>query len=1549
MANPFDQFDAGHKTSNNPFDQFDANNPSAPARKPGATGFGMVGELFHDLTHDGPADHDPNAIEQGIMKVAGSKPIQGAKATFKQAAVSGLFAEPTRMVMEGLNVGRKPGESDAAFHQRYNQALIAARQQTKADADAARVGSYGPDSTVGDKAARLGQQALNTGANIVANPEYFLLPGGGVGKTAIGRVANAGAVNAGIGSISDAAAQLMDQAEGVKKDFDIKQNLESTITSGLFGAGLHGTIEVAPFVQQLFSKRGMDTKPAADPRSRTTSPMTGDTVQLNPEEQAQFKDLLRTGSVDDIKNFLNTKQGPKPSWSEVNQLVNFRDNLPAQFIGKDKFDQAAGEHQVELKRQVLENHVNEKTAGWKNAPQIEVSPTPEHIADPQIRAQALKDDADGRALGFLGADGKVRMFSDRIHDPDTASAVLYHEALGHHGLAEKFGARLDQTLQTLMDRNVNQFSKHVDAWQKENPGEYGGDRIRAAEEVLANYSEKGPLKKSWQDALNAAVMQFGRKMGLKLAYSDGEVRNILAMAHDAVINGKPSAVSNGFRGATQNINKYMFTGERAQNFNPNDATTYHAKDGKLRNEIDDYPSKVHEVDRRGDYNLEEVLDHPELYKNYPQLRELPVRFDKLPDGEHGYYETSDPHIGIDVDTDNLHSALLHEVQHAIQHIEGHINDSTPSTTKLNDEAYRSDPLEHEAFATEDRRYFSPEMRAENPPKFMRKPREEAAEADYVAHDIERIYNEIGKDNLEGPVHTWEQDRRAALDLGFSPSQIKALRDRDPGELSTRVRRMQAAANKLDMEIKALNQKLDTPDWTMADQGAYIQKIADFSTIFAKLQGETSEYARALNAAKAARSYTKASMQEVAAMLEDQDSGLASLADDPTNFLRFARKVKELMDTGNDKGAQVLLRRVMKPKWEQYVTSFHMNAMLSGLSTHVKAPLDMMTGITHDLIDHTLAMPVGKMYNFIEGLTGREIKPGVSRLEVVARVYGVTRAVFDHEVYSQTLKALKTGEGSAVLPSGEVIHTAPSHTYMGTANPRLGILSKPTDLIVAQDTYFRSVSISEDLYGMGIREAEKQLKESKLPYTDTDVLTLGATIARDPTATMIKIARKNAERALLLSPNRFTSWIDKVKAYRPGMGFWERVGAWTANNLAPFIRVSANSLLIRTVERSPLQLLSKDTRKTILEGGPEGHIVLSRILYGTVKLGIMWSMADKLKNKLTGEGPDNPDKRKELEAAGWRRNAVHENGRYNTGGTLAMSLNPFDMHNSTAQMVASMREAYEKGANQGQVATGLKLALGSILHDFESESWVDSVAPAVEAANAEGSAAYKIEQFVGEEAKTFVPNLLGQVSRMTNPNRVDTRPDHDGVDPTNLTGAVANSVQSAIPFLNENLPTRYSVYGTPLKTGQTVAGQHTAIPGIQGNGVEETNDPAEIELNRLAQSNLRIVQDDGHILDLSKSALITPVQRTFTLNVDDLQDYQDSGRTDLHVDDNGKVTLTTAQFEEYQRLVGQNIVETVRQEMSTPEWQNMSDEERVLEIKDIQTDIKKAAKEALFDQ
>lgn len=104
-----------------------------------------------------------------------------------------------------------------------------------------------------------------------------------------------------------------------------------------------------------------------------------------------------------------------------------------------------------------------------------------------------------------------------------------------------------------------------------------------------------------------------------------------------------------------------------------------AADGKWRYEIDDSEIKVNRLKAllKGsvtEVSLKEVLEHDALYQAYPNIGDINIRFAALPKGNTGRYSESRNQILLSYDralnADLLKRTLIHEIQHAIQYIEG---------------------------------------------------------------------------------------------------------------------------------------------------------------------------------------------------------------------------------------------------------------------------------------------------------------------------------------------------------------------------------------------------------------------------------------------------------------------------------------------------------------------------------------------------------------------------------------------------------------------------------------------------------------------------------------------------------------------------------------------------------------------------------------------------------------------------------------------------------------------------------------------------------------
>ena len=138
----------------------------------------------------------------------------------------------------------------------------------------------------------------------------------------------------------------------------------------------------------------------------------------------------------------------------------------------------------------------------------------------------------------------------------------------------------------------------------------------------------------------------------------------------------------------------IIQGEKSKLWNPESAAKYEASeatdprqaylesgtyrwyDNKLRQMLSDKDAKVNfklgDVNR-DDLTLKDIYEHPTVYKAYPHLADVPVKFMTLPERYEGGYLPSTNEILINTNRatpNKIEELLPHEIDHAIQHHEG---------------------------------------------------------------------------------------------------------------------------------------------------------------------------------------------------------------------------------------------------------------------------------------------------------------------------------------------------------------------------------------------------------------------------------------------------------------------------------------------------------------------------------------------------------------------------------------------------------------------------------------------------------------------------------------------------------------------------------------------------------------------------------------------------------------------------------------------------------------------------------------------------------------
>lgn len=102
-------------------------------------------------------------------------------------------------------------------------------------------------------------------------------------------------------------------------------------------------------------------------------------------------------------------------------------------------------------------------------------------------------------------------------------------------------------------------------------------------------------------------------------------------------------------------------------------------DGRLRYEIPDKNAKI--VKSPYESTLGEVLDHPELFKAYPHLKDVYTEIDPSLHPKGAYYDPKNNTIVFGKEASKDKSVMMHEIQHAIQEYEGFNKGGAPIEEK----------------------------------------------------------------------------------------------------------------------------------------------------------------------------------------------------------------------------------------------------------------------------------------------------------------------------------------------------------------------------------------------------------------------------------------------------------------------------------------------------------------------------------------------------------------------------------------------------------------------------------------------------------------------------------------------------------------------------------------------------------------------------------------------------------------------------------------------------------------------------------------------------
>lgn len=236
--------------------------------------------------------------------------------------------------------------------------------------------------------------------------------------------------------------------------------------------------------------------------------------------------------------------GTKPSEPEQQEISPPAEDGETPLFARS----AAGQERTPLPVEEVTATVKDLSRGWTNSPQFIVTPTFAEL--PAFIREAAGNDPAGLRGATFRKGNDVYIVADQHTTPSEVKATVFHEALGHSGLQKYFGDTLAAKLQDIYDSNPA-IKTLTDTWLENNPDAYSTVRnrtVRAIEEVLAERSEGGtprlPVIRRALATLKGFLRDFASRFGMKVGYSDADVRAVLARAHGNIRKGAATRAPN---------------------------------------------------------------------------------------------------------------------------------------------------------------------------------------------------------------------------------------------------------------------------------------------------------------------------------------------------------------------------------------------------------------------------------------------------------------------------------------------------------------------------------------------------------------------------------------------------------------------------------------------------------------------------------------------------------------------------------------------------------------------------------------------------------------------------------------------------------------------------------------------------------------------------------------------------------------------------------------------------------------------------------------------
>lgn len=565
--------------------------------------------------------------------------------------------------------------------------------------------------------------------------------------------------------------------------------------------------------------------------------------------------------------------------------------------------------------------------------------------------------------------------------------------------------------------------------------------------------------------------------------------------------------------------------------------------------------------------------------------------------------------------------------------------------------------------------------------------------------------------------------------------------------------------------------------------------------------------------------------------------------------------------------------ITKPGFGKKTEEYFINALLSGPSTHI-----------YNLASNTGVVLTAPLEKYAEAGIGALLRTPdrVTMKEVNARVAGMVQGARDG------LALAKQAFINEDVQSGRQLVEESRKAISGTKGK---IIRLPTRFLAAQDELFKAMHYRGEIAAQAYQRATKESAGDPDKFK-----TLYGQYLDNPPESVKKDAVREAEyRTFQSELGRFGKWLQSgANRFLP------------LRIIFPFVRSPFN-LITYSFERTPLAPVSNRWRKYISGTPRQRNEALAQLTLGSSVVGTMGLLAAN--DMMTGAGPSDPQERAALLATGWQPYSF----KFGETNPVYVPFQRYEPFSTAAGVVADMATMSEYMNDKELERVGAALMF-SVSANLAEKTYLQGATNFFDAVFGKERSLEKAERFITDTALSFIPNVLRQTSVATDPAMRDAT-------------TFMQKVKDRIPYIRGNdirvmgtdfnieaVPERLDIWGDPIvrAPSMTIAGK----PLIDQIGAatfnllspikptRETTDPVKKEVARLKM---------GLELPDKKVSLSVNMGQEKPLKFE--------------------IELTDRERRQFTFASGIMAKALVEQDIASPEWQQLNDDERRKLIKE----------------